>query len=409
MWYLSVSYYLTHMLTSTSYIKLQYFIRINIFLWLFCTVSISCKDDKLPIQSNAVEEEIYMNDFVPNPFKWGYIDMKGNITIQAKYEDNRDFTEGLAAANYKGKWGYINKRGETIIDFQYRTTTEFSEGKAIVQMFDREYITIDKIGNKILRGNYEEQYPYYDERSRIKKDGQYGYLNPDGIRIDTTIYIKASNFENGKAIVRTREGYQVIGKNLQPLNDDFFDKIYKSDTRYWRFKKGEKYGYLDSENKYQIWKSDLTKAGQFEDGIACITEKGTNYILDMKGIKKEIPYSTIRNLSHGRVAFSNKGKHGVLNQKGQIIAPEIYDGLYKYAGNRLGYQKGELWGYMDLEGKEIIPPLFPLVWDFNDGMARAITSTGIGFIDTTGRQVIPPKFGEVRDFYDALARVQVFR
>ena len=405
---MSVSYYLTSMLTPSRYLKLRYFLRINVFL-LFVCVSINCKDDKLSDQSNASEEEIYMNDFKPNPFKWGYIDMKGNIAIKAIYEDNRDFAEGLAAANFKGKWGYINNRGEIIIDFQYRTSTEFSEGLAIVQMFDREYITIDNTGRAISKGQYEEQYPYHNERSRIKKDGRYGFVNTDGIRIDTQLYIKASNFDKDKAIVQTRDGYQIIDKNLNPLTKTTFDKIYRSDSRYWKFRQGKTFGYLDSENEFEVWQDGLSKAGQFEDGIACITRKDRNYILDLNGRKKEIPYPILRNLSQGRVAFSNKGKHGVVDRNGHIIAPEIYDGLYKYADNRLGYQKGELWGYLDINGKEITPPLFPLVWDYKDGMARAITSTGIGFIDTIGKQVIPPKFIEVRDFYQGLARVQVFR
>ena len=396
------------MLTPSRYIRLRYFVRINIFLLIVC-VSICCKDDKLSNQSNASAEEIYFDDFKSNPFKWGYINMKGNITIKALYEDNRNFSEGLAAANYKGKWGYINKRGETVIDFQFRTTTQFSEGLAIVQLFDREYITIDKVGHVIATGDYEEQYPYQNDRSRIKKDGQYGYVNTDGIRIDTTLYLKASNFNNGKAVVLTRDGYHIIDKDLQPLTHAVFDKIYNSETRYWKYKNGKYYGYLDSENEFKVWQSNLSKAGQFEDGIACIKDKNTNYIIDETGRKKEIPYSSIRNLSHGRVAFSNKGKQGILDSNGQIIAPEIYDGLYKYADNRLGYQKGDLWGYIDIDGKEITPPLFPLVWDFKDGMARAIGSTGIGFIDTTGIQLIPPSFIEVRDFYEGLARVQVFR
>lgn len=408
MQYLSVSYYLTHMLTLSRYIKLRYIIRINIFLLIACA-SIGCKDDKLSTQSNASAEEIYLDDFKPNPFKWGYIDPKGNLAIKAIYDDNRDFSEGLAAVNFKGKWGFINKRGEIIIDYQYRTTSEFSEGLAIVRRFDREYLTINKTGDVIATGDFDEQYPYQDDRSKIKKDGRYGYVNRDGIRIDTSVYLKASNFENGKAIVQTIEGYQVIDKKLKSLTNGNYDKIYQSNSRYWKFRKGQKYGYLDSENQFRIWQRDLTQAGPFEDGIACIQIDNTNYILDTTGAKKEIPYPRIRNLSHRKIAFYNKEKYGIINHKGEIIAPEIYDALYKYAGNRIGYQKGELWGYLDLNGKEVTPPLFPLVWDFKDDIARAITSNGIGFIDTIGSQVVPPIYVEVRDFNEGLARVQIFK
>lgn len=396
------------MLTKAQHIIITHTSKINIFL-LAVVLCVGCKDDKLFSDSNKSAEEIYIDDFKENPFKWGYINKVGELTIKAVYEDNRDFSEGLAAANSGGKWGYINKRGEPIIDFQYRTSTEFSEGLAIVQLFDRAYITIDKQGHVISKGEYDEQYPYENGRSRIKVDRRYGYINTDGIRLDKDEYLIANNFENDRATVQTRDGYYVIDTDLKLLTQSKYDKIYQSTERYWKFKKNKSYGYLDSENQFVEWKSELTKAGQFEDGIACISQKGTNYILDEKGKKKEIPYPTIRNLSHGRVAFSDKEKYGVLDSKGHVIAPEIYDGLYKYAEGRLGYQKGELWGYLGMDGKETTPALFPLVWDYKDGMARAITSTGIGFIDTIGIQIIPPIYDEVRDYSEGLARVQVFR
>lgn len=82
MLYLSVSYFLTPMLPSSSHIKLRWFVRINIFLLMAC-VCMCCKDDKISNQSNATAEEIYLDDFQSNPFKWRNIDMKGNITIKA--------------------------------------------------------------------------------------------------------------------------------------------------------------------------------------------------------------------------------------------------------------------------------------------------------------------------------------
>ncbi len=406
--YLTVSYYLTNMLTDATYHILSSNHKINIFL-LMLLLCVGCKEDKLSSQSNQTEEEIYLGDFKENPFKWGYINKKGEITIKAIYEDNRDFSEGLAAANFQGKWGYINKRGETVIDFQYRTATEFSEGFAIVQLFDRAYITIDTKGNVISRGNYEEQYPYSNKRSRIKEDGKYGFVNIDGIRIDTLSYLRASNYDANRSIVQTRDGYHVIDTDLKVLTPRPYDKIYPSNSRFWKFKRQKNFGYLDSENEFTEWIEGLEKAAQFENGIACIQKNNTNYILNEKGDLKEIPYPSIRNLSNGRVAFSDKGKYGILNKDGEIIAPEIYDGLYKYSNQRIGYQKGTLWGYLDIEGKEVTPPLFPLVWDYKDGMARAITSNGIGFIDTLGKQLVPPIFIEVRDFSEELARVQVFR
>ena len=64
----------------------------------------------------AEESEIVLpaeeEDFEEARDKWGYIDFQGDLVIDAKYDDARDFSEGLAVVRQKGRWGFINKQGE---------------------------------------------------------------------------------------------------------------------------------------------------------------------------------------------------------------------------------------------------------------------------------------------------------
>jgi len=44
--------------------------------------------------------------------KRGYIDQRGQIVIQPKFDDVYSFQDDIAAVKVDSKWGYINKKGE---------------------------------------------------------------------------------------------------------------------------------------------------------------------------------------------------------------------------------------------------------------------------------------------------------
>lgn len=67
------------------------------------------------------------------------------------------------------------------------------------------------------------------------------------------------------------------------------------------------------------------------------------------------------------------------------------------------FQKGELWGYMDENGTEIITPRFTAAYHFNNGRAAACENGRFGYIDTLGTWIIPPRFRIAFDFNGEVA------
>jgi hypothetical protein len=55
-------------------------------------------------------------------------------------------------------------------------------------------------------------------------------------------------------------------------------------------------------------------------------------------------------------------------------------------------KKGELYGYIDNNGKEIIACQFEQAGRFTEGRAAVQKNGWVGFIDTSGTMVIEPKF-----------------
>jgi hypothetical protein len=70
---------------------------------------------------------------------------------------------------------------------------------------------------------------------------------------------------------------------------------------------------------------------------------------------------------------------------------------------------GKLFGFIDKTGTMLIPPTYPDVGEFSEGLAAVkLGSNGKwGYIDTAGRVVIKPEFDVAREFVNGIASVRV--
>lgn len=65
---------------------------------------------------------------------YGYIDTKGKIVIEPKFDRAYNFREGLAAVEIDGKQGYIDKRGKIAIEPKFSQASTFNEGMAQIEI-----------------------------------------------------------------------------------------------------------------------------------------------------------------------------------------------------------------------------------------------------------------------------------
>ena len=86
--------------------------------------------------------------------KYGFIDKEGKEIIPLKYDEVREFREGLATVELNKKWGFVDKEGKEVISLKYDCVYQnFIEGLAIV---------IQKIEKKRIF--------YYKRTKKRKKD-----------------------------------------------------------------------------------------------------------------------------------------------------------------------------------------------------------------------------------------------
>ena len=51
--------------------------------------------------------------------KWGFVDTTGKVVVEAKFDNAKSFSNGLAAVCQGEKWGFADQDGTVVIDCQF--------------------------------------------------------------------------------------------------------------------------------------------------------------------------------------------------------------------------------------------------------------------------------------------------
>ncbi len=243
--------------------------------------------------------------------KWGYRDKASEVVIIApRFDDARDFSEGLAASMQSGKWGYIDANGVFVIQPKYESADRYSEGLAAVGVLRKvkAFETsephemaltgfIDKSGRMVINPQYGEAQPFSDGLALVDADPwtetQLCYVNRSGqVVIEPASlgdYIEAWSFSDGLA--RVQEGcwpdeYGPVGyieKTGRLAIACRFDNGRDFSEGFAAVESGGKWGYIDKSGRVVI-EPQYDEAGDFSsDGSALVVEDGIEKCIDRRG------------------------------------------------------------------------------------------------------------------------------
>lgn len=91
--------------------------------------------------------------------------------------------------------------------------------------------------------------------------------------------------------------------------------------------------------------------------------------------------------------YGSSGKYkGLLNSKGETILPNIYDGIYLFAYNRLLVKKNGKYGIIDKRGRILAEPKYEQMVDADEYTIGFILNNKVGYMDINCNVVIEPKY-----------------
>lgn len=217
--------------------------------------------------------------------KYGYINKKGKIVIEAQYIEANPFHDGLAVVrrnSTKNLFGCINKNGKFIIDDKYTGIRDFSNGYATASVIivntknASTQVTAMIINTKgcIVGSPYSFTliYPFsngYALANEILSE-KYFYINTKG---EATNYIKnAKSFSENRAAIKFKNGWGYIDTTFNVVIPPIFENANNFSNGLAAVKKDGLWSYIDySGNPLTSFKYDTCFA--FEKNLGYVKLK----------------------------------------------------------------------------------------------------------------------------------------
>jgi hypothetical protein len=180
--------------------------------------------------------------------KWGFINHKGEVIIEPKYELVKDFSCSLAGVLIDNMWGFIGS------DSQFKIPPKFPVGSC---------------------RNFSEDLLYVNTVGFIDTQGE--------IAIPQEEFDWAMDFQNGFALIRKDEKFGYIDKNgnivLKPefqhggnFSEGFFPIMQQNFK--WRF--------IDKEKKI-LGENEYDFADMFSEGLSYVESEGKPHYINLTG------------------------------------------------------------------------------------------------------------------------------
>ncbi|MGB0523610.1 MAG: WG repeat-containing protein [Flammeovirgaceae bacterium] len=345
----------------------------------------------------------------------GYVNRAGEEIVPPNYDYIFDFDSiwqaksGLARV-VKGKFvGYLNAQGEEVVTPKYAGIQGFEDawkakkGLAKIISPDGKFGYINHYGKLVLNPafssveNFEAVLADTNQWARASDSGKFGYINYKGETKISFIYERISEFKAGAAIVKKEGKYGLISKEnklLIPIEYDGIRYLPGSNKTLLKvYKKNPSVYELDGNGA-------IVKKYPFEDEAKTSTS-GT----------KLPKYKYLTEFDQNGLAIIQLNKlKGMANAQGKIIIKPKYQQLGTFHEGLAYFQAANKdrskrkWGYLNQQGKEVIPATFSKATDFNEGKA-AVFKRLWGYINQQGQLIIPHKYKNALAFSDGKAVV----
>ena len=295
-------------------------------------------------------------------------------------------SEKLIPFEQNKKWGFINNKGDVIIQPQFDKAEPFSDGLALVEVDTMDGF-IDTKGAYVIKPQYYIAFSFSEGLAAVCKSAEsnFGYIDTSGNLVIDHNYFWADSFSEGSAAVR------------MPDNG--------------------KMGYIDKSGNIII-AGKYDRAYLFSDGLGRIEEDGQNSppnsrrvgFIDKQGTQVIDFFDGAEDFSEGLAAVRVNWKWGFIDMTGDIVIPPVYGLVDSFSEGYTSVEcENDKYAFIDKTGAQITNCSFDDTSSFNEGLAGVLLGGKWGYINSKGEFAIKPQYSYGHDFLNGIARVRIIK
>lgn len=263
---------------------------------------------------------------------------------------------------------------------------------------------------------YSNILPVFDDMYTVETEGNYTFLNSEASPNVKGGYTYASSFANGYAFVQTenadgeRRSFVINKKGERQIyiNDaETSSGVGKgkdkdgNDLLLLACKVGDTYSYYGMNGKKLF--GEYQFAGRFRNNIAAVQEKDGKWkLINATGatvIDKAFNDVVLNEFDEcaprGFIFVKDGEKYHLYNHKMERIGNFECDGAKAFVGDYAAFKSGDLWGFVDTEGKIIIDAQYEDAKSFSNSMGAIFGGGSWRFINSKGEVIIQDTFDDV--------------
>lgn len=339
----------------------------------------------------------------------GVIDNQGNFIVPLGYDRIVPWSNGALMVKKGDNCGVLGADGKVIVPIEYLN------------------ILIPSHGNTYLVENNE---------------AHWGVYSADGKMLLPTVYDEVTAVDKGNTCFAVRQGtvWKFIHSDGSAASNEEFDYIGEfSEDGLAVVRQKDKWGYAALPGKIAI-SPQFEGAQNFSNGLAAVKQQGKWGFIDAHGIVKITPQfaEVYSGFSEGLAAVLSPNGKGYIDKHGNLLIPRdsryigqfkngvaeirevkkklnVWSSLAYGASIALGgiglppknaLKSNEKRGFINRQGKEIVPTGYDEVLPFTDDMALVRKDKKWGAVSKDGKNTIRPKYLAMRAFASGLAAVR---
>ncbi|WP_299458287.1 WG repeat-containing protein [uncultured Microscilla sp.] len=131
-------------------------------------------------------------------------------------------------------------------------------------------------------------------------------------------------------------------------------------------------------------------------------------------IRRLKQYSSVGYFHEGYARAEKNGKYGFVDENGKEVIPPKYEWVGKFKEGVVRVFNNNKAGYIEKAGKVVIPEKYDDAWEFSEGLAKVMLVKNIndktvaryGFVNKKGQEVVTAQYEDAQSFHGGLAAVR---